>query len=97
VIVVDPLFDTTPFTSPKTPKCFRNTLSCHMVSTLPGDEGRLELISFARKIGLRSEWLQYPGSKRQHFDLVQSKRALAIKLGAREVSRTWVTGEPVDS
>lgn len=54
---------------------------CHMVSNESVDE----LISFAKKIGLREEWLQT--SVVHHFDLRPSKRRMAIHHGAREVSR----------
>lgn len=69
MIVVDPLFDTTPFTTSTTPRCFRNTLSFHMMSTLPGEEGTKELVCVAKYLGLKPEWIQYKGTKRQHFDL----------------------------
>lgn len=53
---------------------------CHMMTN-----GRInELHEMARKIGLKREWFQdgrYP-----HYDLVPSKRATAIRLGAKEVS-----------
>jgi len=45
---------------------------------------------------LYSTWIQYKGTRRQHFDLVESKRILAVKLGAKEVSRTWVHGELIE-
>jgi hypothetical protein len=73
MIVVDPLFDTTPFTRSGTPRCFRNTLASHMMSTLPGEEGRRELVAVAQVLGLKPEWIQFPGTRRQHFDLVTSK------------------------
>lgn len=95
MIIVDELFDTTTFTTVKTPRCFRNTLSCHMMTTLEGKEGTEELIAFAKKLGLKPEWIQYPGHRRQHFDLVASKREKAIKLGAIEVDRYWFPGDSI--
>lgn len=95
MIVVDPLFDTTPFTTTRTPKCFRNTLASHMMTTLEGQEGTKELITFARKLGLKPEWIQYPGERRQHFDLVESKRRKAVEQGAVEVSSDWWYGDPI--
>lgn len=95
MIVVDPLFDTTPFTRPNTPRCFKNTLASHMMTTLEGEEGRRELLAFAKRLGLRPEWIQYPGTRRQHFDLVQAKRARAVTLGAIEVPGSWMQGDPV--
>lgn len=108
MICVDPLFDTKPYTRPGTPRCFRNTLSCHMFSDLPGEEGTRELVAFARRIGLKPEWIQHRGSHLEHFDLVERRRVAAVAAGAREVdwregarislagrrrSRGW-TGEP---
>lgn len=95
MIVVDELFDTTPFTNEQTPRCFRNTLSSHMMTTLQGEPGKAELIAFAKRLGLRADWIQYPGTPRQHFDLVASKRAMAVRLGAVEVGRTWRSGDQV--
>jgi len=94
-IVVDPLFDTTPFTTSRTPRCFRNTRACHLMTTLHGEEGRRELVDFARRLGLSPAWIQYPGTPRQHFDLVASKRLIAVRLGAVEVDRRWACGDPL--
>jgi hypothetical protein len=41
-----------------------------------------ELIAFARQMRMPRSWLQYPGTWKTHFDVVQSKRAQAIRLGA---------------
>lgn len=95
MIVVDPLFSTAPFTRASTPRCFRNTYACHMMSTLPGKEGVIELITFARRLGLRPDWIQYPNTPRQHFDLTSAKRILAVRLGAVEVSARWLPGDPI--
>lgn len=45
-----------------------------------------ELEAFARRLGLRSEWVQHSGTHREHFDLTDSKRALALRLGAQPLS-----------
>lgn len=97
MIVVDPLFSTVPFTRSSTPRCFRNTLSCHMMSTLPGKEGLIELISFARRLSLKPGWIQYPNTDLQHFDLTESKRLLAVRLGAIEVNRGWKIGDKISA
>lgn len=55
---------------------------CHMVS----DTSTEELLDFARQIGLKPEWLQKPGTLHEHFDLRPTKRELALKFGAQEVS-----------
>lgn len=44
-----------------------------------------ELHAFALSIGLKPEWAQYPGTSYFHYDVIPSKRALAIKRGAIEV------------
>lgn len=95
MIVVDPLFDTTPFTRASTPRCFRNTLSCHMSSTLPGEAGTRELVAFARRLGLRPDWIQRPGTSLEHFDLVARRRAAAVAAGAVEVPQGWRRGDPL--
>lgn len=55
--------------------------SCHMV----GDT-REELDSFAVSIGLKLQWADTKGDL-YHFDLTKSKRDLAVKKGAIELSR----------
>ena len=48
-----------------------------------------ELINFAKKIGLKESWLQ-KNRRFPHFDLVQSKRKIAIENGAIYISlRDW--------
>jgi hypothetical protein len=53
---------------------------CHLMS----DENRAELLTFARRIGLRPSWIQ---DKRSgvHFDLTEGKRRQAVAAGAIEV------------
>jgi hypothetical protein len=46
--------------------------SCHMMA-----DTKAELLEFAQRLGLRPQWLH-----KDHFDIVPSKRALAIKMGA---------------
>lgn len=41
-----------------------------------------ELHAFAAQLGMRREWLH-----RDHYDLTPGKRAAAVRLGARELSR----------
>lgn len=54
-----------------------------------------ELLAFARQLGLKPAWLQNPGHIwKEHFDVTDTKRALAIELGAqpitmREASTLW--------
>ena len=46
-----------------------------------------ELRAFARKIGLKENWIQHPGETRVHFDVVSRMRQRAIAAGATPV--TW--------
>jgi len=54
---------------------------CHLTA-----DSTEELVAFARKLGLRPAWIQYPGTWKEHFDVTQGKRAQAVRLGAVEVS-----------
>jgi len=55
---------------------------CHLTA-----DTEEELLAMADRIGVSRRWHQYPGTDRSHFDIAQSKRALAVKAGAREI--TW--------
>jgi hypothetical protein len=44
-----------------------------------------ELVEMAKAIGMKPEWIQNPGTPREHFDVCMSKRLKAIKLGAKAV------------
>jgi hypothetical protein len=55
----------------------------HLVST----KDEAELHTFAARLGLRRDWAQLrPKSSAAHYDVTPTKRALAIRLGAREVT-----------
>lgn len=41
-----------------------------------------ELVAFAARLGMRRAWIQYEGTVKEHFDLTDNKRTLAIRLGA---------------
>lgn len=45
-----------------------------------------ELLTFARDLGLRPEWLQHAGTHREHFDVTTTKRSEAIRLGAVQIT-----------
>lgn len=45
-----------------------------------------ELLEMADRIKVARKWIQNPGTHREHFDICQSKRALAVGFGAEEVS-----------
>ena len=56
--------------------------SCHMTAdTLD------ELHAMAEKIGMKRSWFQLGKNDIPHYDLVASKRRLAVKNGAIELTR----------
>lgn len=59
----------------------RKLLMSHMLA-----DTTAELESMARKLGLKPEWIQCPGTYREHYDVCASRRAEAVRLGALEVS-----------
>lgn len=63
------------------PRAFRNKPSCHMMA-----DSHEELMTVARRIGLRPEWVQDAGTYREHFDLTPSRRASAVANGAIELT-----------
>lgn len=66
---------------------------CHMVS----DVSEAELHQFAARIGLRRAWAQLrPKASAAHYDLMPQRRALAVKLGAVEVSRRELVARNFD-
>jgi hypothetical protein len=77
---------------------FGRLVMCHMVA-----DTSEELKAMAAKIGVQAKWIQYPNTLREHFDICLSKRSLAVKYGAIEVSMRWVgeraralrKGEPI--
>lgn len=54
---------------------------CHMLA-----DTHDELIAMADAIGVNRKWIQHEGTPREHFDVCKSKRELAVKLGAIEVT-----------
>lgn len=53
--------------------------SCHMIA-----DTNEELHEFAAKLGMKRSWFQASASG-PHYDLVRSKRDLAVRLGAVEL------------
>lgn len=52
-----------------------------------------ELHTMARRIGLKREWFQCPPkASTPHYDVSQTKRALAVEAGAEEVDRRGLVG-----
>lgn len=54
---------------------------CHMAA-----DTTEELLAMADQIGVARKWIQFPGTPKEHFDIALSKRALAVKAGAIEVT-----------
>jgi hypothetical protein len=52
---------------------------CHLTA-----DTEIELRAFAQRLGLKASWIQYPGTWKVHFDVVESVRAKAVGLGAIE-------------
>jgi hypothetical protein len=77
-ILVDPIFD---FPGPNG----HNRWS-HMGSDDHSEAGLAELHALAARIGLKRSWFQ-DKPYHKHYDVTPSKRALAVKAGAIEVSQ----------
>ncbi len=77
-IFVDELFTMTPRTAQA--RQYGNRW-CHLST----DENLEELHQFAEKLGLRRSYFQ-PHATLPHYDLTPAKRALAVKLGATEIT-----------
>lgn len=60
---------------------FGRMTMCHMVA-----DSTEELLAMADTIGVQRKWLQDAGTRREHFDIALSKRALAVKAGAKEIT-----------
>lgn len=41
----------------------------------------------ADRIGVQRKWIQHEGTRREHFDISLSKRNLAVKAGAIEITQ----------
>ncbi len=59
---------------------YRKMIMCHMIA-----DSTEELLAMADTIGVQRKWIQEAGSRREHFDICLSKKALAIKAGAKEI------------
>jgi len=56
-------------------------LMSHMLA-----DTREELLAMARRIGIAERWMQKRGTPSEHFDICDSKRALALRHGAEAVT-----------
>ena len=61
---------------------YRGMKMCHMVADTDD-----ELHAMADQIGVSRRWHQKPGTPHSHYDVCLTKRALAVKLGAQEITR----------
>jgi hypothetical protein len=77
-ILVDPIFDC--------PGPRGHDRWSHMGSDDHSEAGLAELHAMAARIGLRRTWFQNK-PYHKHYDVTPSKRALAVKAGAIEVSQ----------
>lgn len=60
---------------------FGRLILCHMIA-----DTHEELISMAQTIGVNIKWIQHANTPDEHFDIALSKRVLAVKAGAIEIS-----------
>ena len=58
----------------------------HVLSDQLGAEGSRELRAFVRQCGLRPEWVQYPGTYREHFDAPPNAAECMFGRGAKLVT-----------
>lgn len=61
---------------------YRRMIMCHMLA-----DTEEELQQMAAAIGVNTKWWQYKGTYKSHFDICLAKKALAIKLGAKEIDK----------
>lgn len=60
---------------------FGRMVMCHLAA-----DTTEELLAMADAIGVARKWIQHPGTWKEHFDIAKSKRALAVRAGALEVT-----------
>ncbi len=60
---------------------YRGMIMCHMMASTTE-----ELLEMAERIGLARRWIQKPATPGEHFDICLSKRTLAVKAGAKEIT-----------
>jgi hypothetical protein len=60
---------------------FKYMKMCHMIADTSD-----ELIAMADRIDLPRVWIQNAGTYREHFDICKSKRVLAVRYGAIEIT-----------
>ena len=60
---------------------YRGMKMCHMSA-----DTHIELLAMADAIGVERKWIQHHGTYREHFDICATKRKLAVKLGAEQIT-----------
>lgn len=64
---------------------FGRMIMCHMLA-----DTEQELHAMAAKIGVARRWHQKSNTPHSHYDICLSKRADAVRLGAKEIGRREV-------
>jgi hypothetical protein len=54
---------------------------CHMIA-----DSHEELLEMATRLGVAHKWIQHVGRPSEHFDICKSKRALALRFGAKVIT-----------
>jgi hypothetical protein len=62
----------------------------HVLSDLEGEEGRRELVAFVADYGMRSAWIQYAGTYREHYDAPERIGLRMLAAGARPATNREV-------
>lgn len=62
----------------------------HVLSDVLGPKGGQELRAFCAGCGIRAEWVQYPGTYREHFDVHGRVSECLLQRGARLVTNREV-------
>lgn len=60
---------------------FGRMVMCHMLA-----DTEAELHDMADRIGVSRRWHQKAGTPQSHYDICLSKRALAVRFGAKEIT-----------
>ncbi len=60
---------------------YRRMLMSHMIA-----DTQTELYEMVDKIGVQRKWIQDYGTAREHFDICQTKRKLAVEYGAKKIT-----------
>lgn len=60
---------------------YKRMKMCHMIA-----DSTEELLAMADRLGLKRQWIQKPGTYREHFDVSKEVRARAVAAGAQEVT-----------